>query len=371
MQQLYRLPVYRKHLAQRSDLQEVMIGYSDSNKESGFLQSAWALYGAQRDLVETGRKAGVRTQMFHGRGGTVGRGGGPANRAILAQPSGTVNGRLRVTEQGEVIADRYGHDAIAERHLEQILHAVLLAGFPERADPEDPTWPALLDQLAVSASRHYRALVYETPEFLTYFTQATPIEEIAQFKIGSRPTRRGKSDRIDDLRAIPFVFSWMQSRHTLPGWYGLGSAVGEFLQAHPGELPTLQEMYRRWPFWRSLIDNVQMILAKADMTIARLYADLVEDQEMAGRMYDRIAAEYRRTVTCITKITGQKTLLEPMPILQHSIQRRNPYVDALSFLQLVILKRLRSGAGDEPREELLDGVLESMGGIASGLKNTG
>jgi phosphoenolpyruvate carboxylase len=373
LQQLYRLAVYRKHLTQRSDMQEVMIGYSDSNKESGFLQSAWALYTAERDLVETGRKAGVKTQMFHGRGGAVGRGGGPANRAILAQPPGSVNGRLRVTEQGEVIADRYGHHAIAERHLEQVLHAVLLASFPERADPEDPTWPALMDQLAASACLHYRALVYETPEFLPYFTQATPIEEIAQFKIGSRPARRSGSTRIDDLRAIPFVFSWMQSRHTLPGWYGLGSAVGEFLQARPGELPTLQQMYRRWPFWRTLIDNVQMILAKADMTIARLYADLVDDQEMAGRVYDRIAAEYSRTVNCISKITGQKTLLEPMPILQHSIQRRNPYVDALSFLQLVILKRLRSGAGagGEPREELLDGVLESMGGIASGLKNTG
>jgi phosphoenolpyruvate carboxylase len=371
MQQLYRLPAYRKHLTQRSDLQEVMIGYSDSNKESGFLQSAWALYGAQRDMVETGRKAGVKTQMFHGRGGAVGRGGGPANRAILAQPPSTVNGRLRMTEQGEVIADRYGHHAIAERHLEQVINAVLLASFPERADPDDPTWPGLLDQLAASACRHFRAFVYETPEFMAYFTQATPIEEIAQFKIGSRPSRRSGSARIDDLRAIPFVFSWMQSRHTLPGWYGLGSAVGEFLQARPGELPTLQEMYRRWPFWRTLIDNVQMILAKADMTIARLYADLVDDQEMARRMFDRIAGEYRRTVDCIGRITGQKSLLDQVPILQHSIQRRNPYVDALSFLQLVILKRLRSGAGDEPREELLDGVLESMGGIASGLKNTG
>ena len=223
-----------------------MIGYSDSNKESGFLQSAWALYRAQRELVETGRKAGVKMQMFHGRGGAVGRGGGPANRAILAQPPGTVNGRIRMTEQGEVIPDRYGHPAIAERHLEQVLHAVLLASFPERADLDDPTWPALLDQLAASACRHFRALVYDTPEFTAYFAQATPIEEIAQFKIGSRPSRRTGSTKIDDLRAIPFVFSWMQSRHTLPGWYGLGSAVTEFLRSHarrsvdpPGDVPAL------------------------------------------------------------------------------------------------------------------------------------
>jgi phosphoenolpyruvate carboxylase len=371
MQQLFRLRAYRRHLAQRSDLQEVMIGYSDSNKESGFLQSAWALYRAQRELVETGRKAGVKTQMFHGRGGAVGRGGGPANRAILSQPPGTVNGRIRMTEQGEVISDRYGHPAIAERHLEQVLHAVLLASFPERADPDDPTWPALLDQLAASARRHFRGLVYDTPDLLTYFAQATPIEEIAQFKIGSRPSRRSGSAKIDDLRAIPFVFSWMQSRHTLPGWYGLGSAVTEFLQSRAGELETLQEMYRRWPFWQSLIDNVQMILAKADLTIARLYADLVDDQELAGRIYDRIADEYRRTVDCICRITGQKTLLEQVPILQNSIVRRNPYVDALSFIQLVMLKRLRKGEGGEPREELLDGVLESINGIASGLKNTG
>jgi phosphoenolpyruvate carboxylase len=369
MQRLFALPVYRKHLAQRRDLQEVMIGYSDSNKESGFVQSAWALYQAQNDLVEEGRKVGVKMQMFHGRGGAVGRGGGPANRAILAQPPGTVNGRLRMTEQGEVIADRYGHPAIAERHLEQVLNAVLLASFPERADPEDSSWPRLLDRLAESACRHYRALVYDTADFLTYFSQATPIEEIAQLKIGSRPSRRSTSARIDDLRAIPWVFSWMQSRHTLPGWYGLGSAVSEYLQARPGDLETMQQMYRRWPFWRTLIDNAQMILAKADLTIARLYADLLDDQALAGRLYDRIADEYRRTVDVILRITDQKVLLEQMPILHNSIQRRNPYVDALSFIQLVMLKRLR--CGDEPREELLDGVLESINGIASGLKNTG
>jgi phosphoenolpyruvate carboxylase len=369
MQRLLDLSVFRHHLTLRGDLQEIMIGYSDSNKESGFLQSAWALYRAQNLLVETGRRAGVTMTFFHGRGGAVGRGGGPANRAILAQPAGTVNGRLRMTEQGEVIADRYGHPAIAERHLEQVINAMLMSSFDDASAPVEPVWPGLLDHLAASACRHYRNLVYETPEFLTYFLQATPIEEIAQLKIGSRPSRRTTSTQIEDLRAIPWVFSWMQSRHTLPGWYGLGSAVTEFLQGRGGDLATLQDMYRSWPFWQTLVDNVQMILAKADLTIARLYADLVEDQALATRIYDRIADEHRRTVAVICQITGQENLLDNVPILKNSILRRNPYVDALSFIQISMLKRLRSGA--EPRQELLDGVLESINGIASGLKNTG
>ncbi len=369
MQTLLDLPIYRRHIELRGNVQEVMIGYSDSNKESGALQSTWALYRAQTDLVETGRRAGITMQMFHGRGGAVGRGGGPANRAILAQPRDTVNGRLRMTEQGEVIADRYGHPGIAERHLEQVVNAVLLSSFPDEAKQPNPDWSATLDRLAAASRRHYRTLVYETPEFLTYFRQATPIEEIVQFKIGSRPTRRNTSPSLEQLRAIPWVFSWMQCRHTLPGWYGIGGAIDDVLQADPGELANLQAMYRQWPFWRTLIDNAQMILAKADMTIARLYADLVDDQAVAGRIYGRIAAEHAKAVGVICRITGQDTLLEQMPILKRSIGLRNPYVDPLSFIQLVLLERLRKGDG--PREELLTGVLESINGIASGLKNTG
>jgi len=369
MDRLYAIPAYRRHLELRGGLQEVMIGYSDSNKESGFLQSAWSLYRAQTELAEAGARAGVAVQMFHGRGGAVGRGGGPANRAILAQPRGTVGGRLRNTEQGEAIAQRYGHPVIAERHLGQVVHAVLRASFPDDSALPDPAWPAVLDRLAAAACRHYRALVYDDPEFLAYFERATPIGEITQFKIGSRPTRRGASSSVDQLRAIPWVFSWMQSRHTLPGWYGLGSAVGDYLDGTGGELATLQAMYRRWPFWRTLIDNAQMILAKADMTIARLYADLVEDQDLAGRIYDRINAEHKRTVDVICRITGQEALLQEFPTLSRSIQRRNPYVDPLSFIQLVLLRRLR--AGDEPRDEILTGVLESINGLAAGLMNTG
>jgi phosphoenolpyruvate carboxylase len=347
----------------------VMIGYSDSNKESGFLQSAWALYRAQSELTDLGRSAGITIQFFHGRGGAIGRGGGPANYAILAQPRGTVDGRLRMTEQGEMIADRYGHPAIAERHLEQVLDAVLRTSFPDSADSVDPAWLAALDQLAESARKHYRELVYETPEFLSYFEQATCIGEIAELKIGSRPARRSAARSIEELRAIPWVFSWMQSRHTLPGWYGLGSAVTEFLASRPGGMAMLRDMYARWPFWRTLIDNAQMILAKADLVIARLYADLVADQEVASRIYGRIATEYRSAADAVCQITGQAALLERSPVLGTSIERRNPYVDPLSFIQLVLLSRLRTGDG--PREELVTAVLESINGVASGLKNTG
>jgi phosphoenolpyruvate carboxylase len=369
LEKLFALPVYRRQLELRGNKQEVMIGYSDSNKESGFLQSAWALYRAQTEITELGRRDGVVMQFFHGRGGAVGRGGGPANYAILAQPRGTVDGRLRMTEQGEMIADRYGHPAIAERHLEQVLDAVLRTSFPDAAAEPDPQWLAALDELAEGARKAYRALVYENPEFLSYFEQATCIGEIAELKIGSRPARRSAARSIEELRAIPWVFSWMQSRHTLPGWYGLGSAVSAFLAANPDRVAMLQEMYARWPFWRTLIDNAQMILAKADMVIARLYADLVSDKALADRIYGRIAAEHASAVDAVCRITGQSALLERSPVLGTSIERRNPYVDPLSFIQLVLLGRLRTGEG--PREELISAVLESINGVASGLKNTG
>jgi phosphoenolpyruvate carboxylase len=369
MAKLLALPVYRRQVELRGNLQEVMIGYSDSNKESGFLQSAWALYRAQEDVTALGRSAGVTVRFFHGRGGAVGRGGGPANHAILAQPRGTVDGRLRMTEQGEMIADRYGHPAVAERHLEQVLNAVLRTSFPGEDGQPDASWVAALDKIADAGRRAYRGFVYDNPEFLTYFEQATCIGEIARLKIGSRPARRSSASSIDQLRAIPWVFSWMQSRHTLPGWFGLGGAVREFLAGNPDGLAMLREMYAKWPFWTTLIDNAQMILAKADMTIARLYADLVEDQALAARVYDRILAEHRDSVAAVCQITGQANLLERSPILKTSIDRRNPYVDPLSFIQLVLLKRLR--AGGERTAELEIAVLESINGVASGLKNTG
>jgi len=369
LQRLFALPIYRRQLELRGNLQEVMIGYSDSNKEAGYLASVWALQQAQAALLPVAEQAGVALRVFHGRGGAVGRGGGPTNDAILAQPFGTVAGRIRITEQGEVIADRYGHPAIGERHLDQVLHAVLLASCSPSSPKLEPGWPALVEELAAAARHHYRALVYEDPEFETYFREATPFAEIAQLKIASRPTRRGPSKGIDDLRAIPWVFSWMQARHTLPGWFGLGSALAAVLGEHPESLATVQAMYDRWPFWRSVIDNAQMILAKADLTIARLYADLVADQQLANRMFGRIEREYRLTEEWVCRIAREKQLLDKVPVLQNSIQRRNPYVDPLSFIQIVLLKRLRSSA--EPGEDLLTAVLESINGIASGLKNTG
>jgi phosphoenolpyruvate carboxylase len=226
-----------------------------------------------------------------------------------------------------------------------------------------------MERMAESACRHYRNLVYETPGFFKYFEQATPFAEISQLKIASRPTFRSGAREIDELRAIPWVFSWMQSRHTLPGWYGLGSAIGDFLVDHGGEIGQLQEMYVRWPFWRTLIDNTQMILAKADLTIAGLYADLVDDSALGQEMFHRIETEFQTTVDFICKITRQERLLDNAPVLQRSIARRNPYVDPLSFVQLVLLKRLRGG--EQPRAELLPACLESINGIASGLKNTG
>ncbi|MFO0916697.1 MAG: phosphoenolpyruvate carboxylase [Planctomycetaceae bacterium] len=262
---------------------------------------------------------------------------------------------------------------MAERHLDQIVNAVLRNSFAHDIPQPAPEWERLLQRLAERSRHHYRSLVYETPEFLEYFEQATPIDEIGRLKIGSRPPRRAEGKKtptgIDQLRAIPWVFSWMQSRHTLPGWFGLGSAVMEHLDGHPGGAEMLAEMYSNWPFWTTLIDNAQMILAKADLTIARLYADLVQDRAVGDRIFERIALEYTRTLDAIRTITGQAELLDNMPVLKRSIERRNPYVDPLSFIQLVLLERVRTE--EETPPELQAAVLESISGIASGLKNTG
>lgn len=370
LEQLFALPTYRRQIELRNNLQEVMIGYSDSNKETGFLCSAWALYRAQENITELGNRAGIGIQFFHGRGGAVGRGGGPANRAILAQPANTVDGRLRITEQGEMISDRYGHPFIAQRHLEQVFHAVLSTSFPDQSEAPLAEWRQAVEQLAEIALQRYRGMIYEDPDFLTYFEQATCIGEISKLKIGSRPARRGSATSIDQLRAIPWVFAWMQSRHTLPGWFGIGTAIEQFTRDHPDNLAMLQQMYERWPFWKTVINNSEMICAKADLTIARLYADLVNDANVREKIFAEIEQEYHRTVTGICSITGQTVLLENSPILRTSIDRRNPYVDPLSFVQLVLLKTLRQDP-ENASEELITTVLESISGIAAGLKNTG
>ncbi len=369
MEDLFALPAYREHLTLRGNHQEVMVGYSDSNKLAGFLPASWALYSAQRSLCEVADRAGISLELFHGRGGAIGRGGGPANHAILAQPAGTVRGRLKLTEQGEVISDRYGHPGIAARHLQQVLSAVLLASAPHTTPAVDPRWEAAVGELAEHAFGAYRGLV-EDQDFLPYFHGATPIDELSSLKIGSRPARRKQSDRLEDLRAIPWVFAWMQSRHTLPGWYGLGTAVEAYLaEDRDKRLVLLQTMYHEWPFWRTTLDNAQMVLAKADLHIAELYSELVTDRAVRARMWQRIADEYARTERAVCAIAGVERLLDRTPTLQRSIQRRNPYVDPLSYIQIALLRRLRDGATSDPTLE--EAVLLTVNGIAAGLRNTG
>jgi phosphoenolpyruvate carboxylase len=372
------MPLYREHLRLRGDTQEIMLGYSDSSKEGGFASANWALYRAQVELDAVARRHGVRLRLFHGRGGAVGRGGGPAGEAILAQPPGTLNGQIKVTDQGEMISDRYLDPRTAHRHLEQVVNAVLRAGFPETLSPPDPAWVAAMEQIAATARRAYRGLIYDNPEFLTYFREATPIAEISRLRIGSRPASRRNSARIEDLRAIPWVFSWMQSRHTLPGWFGLGSGLAAFVGAREsGEsdahsrLTLLRSMYRQWPFFTTLLDNAQMIMAKADMGIARQYADLVGDQALAGRIFDVIAAEFALTRQMILAVAEVDELLGATPVLQRAIQQRNPYVDPLSYIQLELLRRLRVEADPATQERIETTVLMSINGVAAGLKNTG
>jgi phosphoenolpyruvate carboxylase len=388
MEACWRLPAYREHLRMRGNVQEIMIGYSDSNKDVGFVAANWALYQAQRTLRNLAAREDVDLRLFHGRGGAIGRGGGPANQAILAQPPGSVGGQIKITEQGEVISDRYGMPDLARRHLEQVVNAVLLASFASREDAP-PEWEQALERLAEIARGHYRGLVYEHPDFLRYFRSATPIAEISRLKIGSRPASRKNSDRIEDLRAIPWVFSWMQSRHTLPGWYGLGYALETFVAGDggwgmgdgdlhtnpqlpiPSPLALLQQMYAEWPFFRAMIDNAQMILGKADLHIAERYAELAPEPRVAEAIFGAISAEYERTSRMVCKVAKIRHLLDNSPVLQKSIARRNPYVDPLSYIQIELLRRLRAAPDGPDHTALEDVILLSISGIAAGLKNTG
>lgn len=374
MEGLFTQPAYARHLQAVERQQIIMIGYSDSNKDAGYVAAKWELFQAQEVMAEACRRHEVRPTLFHGRGGTIARGGGPANRSIRAQPAGTIEGRLRVTEQGEVIHEHYSHPVIARRHLEQVVHAVLVgsapppAGRPAAAAP----WREAMVELAKLSHRAYRKLIYETPELLDYWQQATPIHEISHLLIGSRPARRSGGEVFTGLRAIPWGFSWMQSRHVLPGWYGLGAALAGFATT-PERLALLQEMYREWPFFQSVIDNSQMSMGKADMGIARLYAGLVEDQGVREQIFGDILAEFERTRSWTLRITGQAEILDHQPVLQRSIRLRNPYVDPLNYIQVSLLRRLRAlpdpdSAGAGP---LWQAFFLTVNGIAAGLKNTG
>jgi phosphoenolpyruvate carboxylase len=374
MAALFANPAYERHLNALGRRQMIMIGYSDSNKDAGYLAANWELYQAQEQLALVCRQHQVSLTLFHGRGGTVARGGGPVGRVIMAQPPGTIEGRIRFTEQGEVIEERYGNPAVARRHLEQVTHAVLRAsapGYAERNAPR-PAWREAMEALAASAFRAYRALIHETPDTLEYWQGATPIREINRLRIGSRPARRHSEDLFSGLRAIPWGFSWMQSRHGLPGWYGLGQALQAYAQDDL-RLDQLREMYREWVFFRSLIDNAQMALGKADMSIAGLYASLVDDVPLRQRVFGHILASYQETVQRVLQVAGQREILERSSTLKHSIERRNPYVDPLNFVQVELLRRLRALPDPEGAEavELLEAVFLTINGIAAGLKNTG
>ncbi|HRP97645.1 MAG TPA: phosphoenolpyruvate carboxylase, partial [Rhodocyclaceae bacterium] len=370
MEQLFSLPGYMRLLASRGHAQEVMLGYSDSNKDGGFLTSGWALYKAEIGLVEVFARHGVRLRLFHGRGGSVGRGGGPSYQAILAQPGGAVQGQIRLTEQGEVIAAKYGNPEVGRRNLEVLvaatLEASLLAGDAPAPRGEFLDTMQALSDAAFSA---YRGLVYDTDGFERYFWESTVISEIAELNIGSRPASRKKSTRIEDLRAIPWVFSWSQCRLMLPGWFGFGSAVKAWLAAHPDDgLARLQAMNREWSFFAALLSNMDMVLAKSDLAIASRYAKLVKDEPLREAIFGRLRAEWHDTVDALLAITGQAELLDGNPLLMRSIRNRFPYLDPLNHVQVELLRRHREKHDDE---RIRLGIHLSINGIAAGLRNSG
>jgi phosphoenolpyruvate carboxylase len=363
-------PLYRALLAGRGDVQEVMLGYSDSNKDGGYLAANWALYRAELSLVEVARRHGVRLRLFHGRGGTVGRGGGPSYEAIRAQPPGAVAGALRITEQGEVIAAKYASPDLARRNLEALVAATLEASLLDvegLGDDADDAY-ALLDDLAGRAQGAYRALVHETPGFVEWFRAATPIRELAELNIGSRPPSRKAGDRIGDLRAIPWVFSWSQARIMLPGWYGTGTALESWVDGDESRLARLQELHRRWPFFRTVLSNMGMVLAKTDLGLAARYAELVPDPELRDRVFGQITAEHERTCRMLLAVTGDDHLLADNPSLARSIRNRFPYLEPLHHLQVEMLRRRRDGDDDELVRRCIQ---LTINGVATALRNSG
>ncbi|SOE00935.1 phosphoenolpyruvate carboxylase [Blastococcus haudaquaticus] len=363
-------PLYRSLVASRGDAQEVMLGYSDSNKDGGYLAANWALYRAELELVEVARAEGIRLRLFHGRGGTVGRGGGPSYEAVRAQPPGAVAGALRITEQGEVIAAKYGDPDRARRNLEALVAATLestLLDLEGLGSDAESTY-ALLDDLAARAQQAYRALVHETPGFVEWFRAATPIRELGELNIGSRPPSRKAGDKISDLRAIPWVFSWSQTRIMLPGWFGTGSALESWVGGDDEKLARLQELHRTWPFFRTVLSNMGMVLAKTDLGLAARYAQLVPDEDLRARVFDQITAEHERTCRMLLAVTGDDELLADNPSLARSIRNRFPYLEPLHHLQVEMLRRRRGGDDDELTRR---NIQLTINGIATALRNSG
>ena len=380
MSEFYALPGIVELMKRSGSEQDIMLGYSDSNKDGGMFTSNWELYRAEIALVELfgtlGKAHGISLRLFHGRGGTVGRGGGPSYQAILAQPPGTVNGQIRLTEQGEVIASKYAHPEIGRRNLETLVAATLEATLlhPTKSAPKGFLEAA--QEISTASMKAFRKLVYETPGFTDYFFSATPIREIAELNIGSRPASRKATRAIEDLRAIPWSFSWGQCRVALPGWCGFGSAIEAFLGKDPTEkkdkLALLQKMHKQWPFFRTLLSNLDMVLAKSDLGIAARYVELVEDKKLGKRIFGLIQAEWQRTNDALSLITGEKQRLASNPSLARSIEHRFPYLDPLNHLQVELMRRYRHRTeGDPGNERVQRGIHISINGVAAGLRNTG
>lgn len=371
MKALFELPLYKHCLSSHQQTQEVMVGYSDSSKQGGILASTWRLYQAQLELTNTARDAQVNLRFFHGRGGTLSRGGGPSHHAILAQPPETLWGDIRLTEQGEVLSWKYSFPELAHRNLSVLLSAVIEVTSRHPADCALPERAEVMDRLASLSYDAYTALVHDHPDFVAFFEQATPLEAISHLNIGSRPSKRQATHSIEDLRAIPWVFSWMQSRCVLPAWYGVGTALEALQKETPDELNYLRRMYADWPFFRTFIDNLQMTLSTADLRIASCYADLAEPR-LRESIWTLIEAEFRRTREQVLAITEQQEILENKETLKRSIALRNPYVDPLNYIQVETLRRLRAGVADEREQTLLQEALElSIMGVSEGLRNTG
>jgi phosphoenolpyruvate carboxylase len=376
MRRVWKMPEFQPLLDSWQRRHEVMLGYSDSNKDGGMLTSTWELHKAQHDLHEAARECGVNLRLFHGRGGTVGRGGGPTHAAILAQPAGDFSGEIRITEQGEVLSWKYSDPVLAEWNLETMIAACLEAiAMPSQAPPDArQRWHEPMEQMSREAYPYYRKHIAENPDVLEYFQQATPVNELEHIRIGSRPARRStKSQRLDldDLRAIPWVFGWMQSRHAVPAWFGVGYALDRFANRSPAHADLLREMMDGFSLFATLIRSVEIAMAKADFAIARLYASLVPDAALRDRVFEMLRQEFERTSRLIFAVTGQQELLENNPVLSRSVRLRNPYVDPLSLIQVDLLRRKRA-ALDSAIDPALDYALgATMNGIAAGLHNTG
>jgi len=374
MEKIFNMPLYKQHLQILGNRQEVMFGYSDSSKDGGNLTASWKLYNAQIEIHKMAMLHGVELKFFHGRGGSLGRGGGPLNRSLTSQPAETIDDGLKITEQGEVLSFRYLVEDIAYRSLEQAVAALLQISTsvltnPDKGSLRKKTWEDVFEKIAAISYKKYRSLVFDEPEFLNYFYEATPLAEIGGLNIGSRPIARKNTRRFEDLRAIPWVFSWAQCRQMLPAWFAAGTGLVAFADEKPENLALMQEMYAQWSFFRNTIDNLELALIKADMTAASEYVTLVKDQEAASRIFNIIKDEYEKTKLIALKISGDKELYEQDSNLRESTLKRNPYVEVLNFLQVELINELRSA--DEPDSELMEQVLLTINGISVGIRSTG